>query len=136
MDESQIEADLKAKLPKPDIPENGWDGVKPPEKTDQSFLESLPIENSLEKMKLFDYFELSPLDRKAPQASKYLTAVVQWAQKEAGSDDYYEILKVVNEQERVMGNLLKQGRLSNLYKFATIRNQRRQLDIQERVLYG
>jgi hypothetical protein len=134
--EAQIAADLAAALPKPVIPENGWDGVKPEVPEDEQFLNKQSPESSLEKIKLFDYFELSQLDRHAPEAEKYLQRIIDWAKDEAKSSDYADILRVINDQERVMGNKLKSNRLSNLHRFVAIRATRNRLIQEERALYN
>lgn len=132
--EAQIVADLAAALPKPDIPESSWDGVKPTP-PDEEFIDKITPESNLEKIKLFDYFELSSMDRRSPEAEKYIGAIMDWARDEAGSSDYTDILRVINDQERVMGGLLKAQRLSKLYRFVTVRQQRNRLIQEERALY-
>lgn len=136
MNEDEIVASLAAEMPKPDIPENGWDGVKPDVPEDEQFLNKQSPESTLEQIKLFDYFQLNSMDRHAPEAQKYIQTVIDWARDEAKSSDYADILRVINDQERVMGSLLKGGRLSNLYRFVTIRSQRNRLIQEERALYG
>jgi len=136
--EEQIAADLAAQLPKPDIPANGWEirdatGAVP---EDQQFLDKMSPESTLEKMKLFDYFDLSQLDRRSPEAGHYLQTIMDWARDEAKSSDYTDMLRVINDQERVMGGLLKGQRLTNLYRFVAIRTQRNRLIQEERALYG
>lgn len=137
MDEQAIVADLAAQLPKQEIPNDGWDKVRAEEnKPDQEFLDKISPENTMEKMKMFDYFELSQMDRHAPEAEKYLTSIMDWAKDEAKSSDYADILRVINDQERILGSRLKGNRLSTLYRFVTIRNNRNRLIQEERALYG
>lgn len=138
--EEQIVAELAANLPKPEIPENGWD-IRDEPKTeakpeDEQFIDKMTPESTVEQMKLYDYFQLSSLDRANPDAQKYLKTVMDWARDEAKSSDYADMLRVINDQERVMGNLLKGSRLSNLYRFVTIRSQRNRLIQEERALYN
>lgn len=136
MDEAAIVAELASTLPKPEIPENGWAGVKPETPENEQFLDKMTPEATLEKIKLFDYFQLSSLDRITPEADKRIQAVMNWARDEAKSSDYGDMLRVINDQERIMGGLLKPSRLSNLYRFVTIRTQRNRLIQEERALYG
>jgi hypothetical protein len=138
MDESQIVADLAAALPKTEIPNDGWDKVReqqtptPPEE----FVDKVSAESQLEKIKLSEYFNLNQIDRRSAEADKYISRIMDWARAEAGSSDYADILRVINEQERVMGNLLKTNRLTNLYRFVAIRATRDRLIQEERVLYS
>ena len=83
-----------------------------------------------------DYFQIPSMSRHAPEVSQWIDEVVAWARDEAGSSEYTDILRVINDQERVMGNKLKPDRLLNLRQFVKINSQRRRLAEQERALYA
>lgn len=133
-EESKIAEALKAKLAQlePVIEE------KPKEepKTDERFVHDLPPENLLERQRWLDYFNVPSMSRREPQIDGWLTRVIDWARDEAGSSEYADMLRVIDDQERILGSKIKQDRLSTLARFAQIRVQRRKLLAEERAIYG
>ena len=106
-----------------------------PVKEDSDFHHNLPIENSVEKLNFMDYFQIPSQNRHAPEIATWLDTVMDWARDEAGSSDYNDMLRVINDQERVMGNKIKPDRLLRLWQFVKINSQRKKLIEQERALY-
>ena len=111
------------------------DPPKEEPKEDESFHDNLPLENTLEKMRLMDYFEIPQISRYQPEVATWLDQVIEWARTEAGSSEFTDMLRIINDQERIMGNKLKQDRLSKLANFVKINSQRRKLAEMERALY-
>jgi len=108
-----------------------------PVKEGEEFIhDNLPLENTLEKMKLLDHFNIPSEMRREAAISTWLDRVVDWARDEAGSSEFTDILRVIDDQERVLGTRVKQDRLMKLYQFVTIRSQRNKLAQMERTLYG
>lgn len=137
MDEATIAAQLAEKVAEPTPPPVTETPEEPKiqPKQDESFHDNLPLETTLDKLKMLDYFEIPPLSRRSAEVDSQLSRIMDWAQQEAGSREYTDILRVINDQERVMGNKLKDNRLTRLYQFVTINAQRKRLIEQERALY-
>lgn len=138
MDEAEIVAKLGASVDEPNpstAPELPSD-PKPEPKVDDAFHDNLPLETVLEKMKLQDYFELPQAVRRSPEVDTQINRIMEWAKDETGSSEYTDLLRVINDQERIMGNKFKDNRLMRLYQFVTINAQRKRLMEQERALYG
>lgn len=136
MDEAAIVAKLAENAnPVPDIPATA--PIAPAEHDqDEGFHDNLPLENTLEKLNLMDYFQIASQNRHSPEIQTWLNSVIDWARDEAGSSEYTDILRVINDQERVMGSKIKPDRLLRLWQFVKINTQRKRLIEQERVLYG
>ena len=132
MSEQEIASDLAAKIAIDEPPATVE--VKPEEPKDPAPPGMTP-EASLERMKLFDYFEIKTADRYSAEAETYLNKIIEWARDESGSSDYTDILRAISDQERILGIKLKPERLSRLYRFAVIRAQRNRLVEAERALY-
>lgn len=140
MDEAEIAAALAAKAnpdPTPDV-ETPQEPEKPaePKNEDESFHDNLPLENTLEKMQLLDYFQVPQISRHSAEVQTWMNTVIEWARGEAGSREYTDVLRVINDQERIMGSKLKPDRLSRLAQYVKINSLRRQLIEKERALYG
>lgn len=138
MDEAQIAANLAASVnePKPATAPELPSDPKPEPKVDEAFHDNLPLETVVEKMKLQDYFELPQGIRRSAEVDTQINRIMEWAKDEAGSSEYTDMLRVINDQERIMGNKYKDNRLMRLFQFVTINAQRKRLMEQERVLYG
>lgn len=134
MDEAQIAAQLAAKIaPPPPDP-----APEPPpehEATDTDFHNNLPLENTFEKQQLLDYLMIPQVSRHTAQIAQWTDEVLTWAKDEANSREWTDILRVIDQQERLMGNKLKPDRLLRLRQFIKINRQRKQLLAQERALY-
>lgn len=134
MNEDAIAAELKAKL---QVEEPAPEPAKEEPKTDERFLhDGLPLESRLEKQQWLDYFQVPSQARYDGKVDTWLQRVLDWARDEAGSSEYTDILRVISDQERILGSKIKPDRLATLARFATIRRQRIQLAEQERALYG
>jgi len=134
MDEKQIEEQLAQKTVAP-TPQEQPEHIPDPNE-DEAFHNSLPLENTLEKIKFQDYFEIPSAARHSAEVATQLDRIIDWARDEAKSSDYNDILRVINDQERVMGSRLKDNRLMRLYQFVTVNTQRKRLMEQERALYN
>ncbi len=137
MDEAAIVAKLSERAnpvppPEPTIPETPLEEPNP----DEGFHDNLPLENTLEKLNLMDYFQIASQNRHSPEIQTWLNTIISWARDEAGSSEYTDMLRVINDQERVMGSKLKPDRMLRLWQFVKINTQRKQLIERERVLYG
>ncbi len=143
MDEQQIQEQLAEKVKDPDVspdtetaPELPTAPRPEPKENEEFIHDNLPLEATLDKMKLLDYFEIPQTMRRESDIDKWMGRVMDWAKDEARSSDYTDILRVINDQERVMGNKLKPDRLMRLAQFVTINQQRKRLIEQERALYN
>lgn len=135
--EAEIQADLAAKLAVRSLPPPTTPGAPPTvNEPDDPAPAGMTLENSLEKMKFFDYFQVKTADRRSPEAEVYLQKVLDWARDETGSSDYIDVLRAISDQERILGIKLQPDRLSRMYRFALIRSQRIRLAEEERALYG
>lgn len=135
--EAEIQAYLASQLAVKNTPDPTPPPVtETPEAPDDPAPTGMTPENELEKMKLFDYFEVSSADRHSVEAQQYLQSVVDWARDETGSSDYLDIIRAISDQERVLGIKLQPNRLSRLHRFALIRSQRIRLAEEERALYA
>jgi len=136
-EEARIAAAIKERIDVPDPTPAISEEPKAPEKPDEQFLhDGLPLETMLEKQRWLDYFNVPSMSRREPQVDTWLTKVIDWARDEAGSSEYSDILRVINDQERTLGSKIKQDRLATLARFAQIRMTRRRLIEEERALYG
>lgn len=137
MDEAAIAAKLAEKTNPQPIPPPVTEEPEPPEEPkDENFHHNLPLENTIEKLNLMDYFQIPSMNRHSPEVAQWLDTVIEWARDEAGSSEYTDMLRVINDQERVMGNRIKPDRLLRLWQFVKIHSQRKRLIEQERSLYG
>jgi hypothetical protein len=134
MDEDQIAAELAQRTEEP-VPPLEAPTPKPQVPEDEAFHNNLPLETVLDKMKLEDYFEIPQALRREANVETQLNRIMEWAAQEAGSREYTDILRVINDQERIMGNKLKDNRMMRLFQFVTINAQRKRLAQQERALY-
>ena len=135
--EAEIAADLAAKVNpvEPPAVEVSEEPKQPEVPEDEAFHDNLPLENTLEKIKLLDYFEIPQLARRSAEVDNQLSRIVDWAKDEAKSSEFTDILRILNDQERVLGTKLKDNRLTKLYQFVTINSQRKRLAEMERALY-
>ena len=137
MDEQAIADKLAQKVAEPiPPPVTETPEVKPVREGEEFIHDNLPLENTLEKMQLLDHFRVPSEMRREANISTWLDRVVDWARDEAGSSDYTDLLRVIDDQERVLGSKMKQDRLLTLYQFVTINAQRKRLIQQERALYS
>ena len=138
MNEEQTAAMLAQKIDQPAPPPVvETPDIKPEVGDGEQFIhDNLPLENTLEKMKLLDHFQIPSTMRREAQIGTWMERVIDWARDEAGSSEYTDILRVIDDQERVLGTRLKQDRLMKLYQFVTINQQRKKLAQMERTLYN
>jgi hypothetical protein len=133
MTEEQIAAELAkrtespvvAETPKPQTPEEP-----------QEFVDKMLPEEMLTRNRLYDWFEVSMAERHRPDVERYINDIYSWARESAGSGDFSELLRVINEQEQIMGSKNKPGRVARLYKYIKIAQLRSKLATEERLLYG
>jgi hypothetical protein len=131
--EEQIAAELAAKLEEPAVAEAPVD-IQPEEP--QNFVDKLLPEEQLTRSQLYDWFEVPMHERHQPDVERYINDIYAWARDNAGSGEFHELLRVINEQEQIMGSRNKPGRVARLYKYIKISQLRQKLAAQERVLYG
>lgn len=137
MQEDEIAKQLAAKVdpvppPATDAPETPVE----PEKKDENFHNNLPLENTFEKQQLMDYLMIPQISRHTQEIQQWTQEVLEWAKDESHSSEFADIVRVIDDQERIMGNKLKPDRLLRLRTFIKIHNQRKQLAARERALYG
>ena len=136
MNEDQIAAELAQRVTAPPLPVETTPAPATEVNEDESFHDNLPLETVMDKMKLQDYFEIPVGSRRSPEVDSQINRIIEWAASEAGSREYTDIVRIINDQERIMGNKLKDNRLTRLYQYVTINQQRKQLIERERALYG
>ena len=99
-----------------------------------------PLDPIRAKSQLMEFFDIPAWVRSAPEVQTQLDTVIEWASNEAKyvSDNptMADVLRVINDQLRVMGAQVQTDKLKRLWLFAKIRGQRRLLDERERGLYG
>lgn len=137
MNEEQIQQKLASTIDDPVSPTEPESPAEPrPEpKEDDVFHDNLPLETTLDKMKLYDYFEIPQAGRHSAEVQTQMSRILDWARDEMKSSEYTDILRAITDQERVMGNRLKDNRLYRLYQYVVINSQRKKLAEQERALY-
>src|SRR5258708_2965294 len=139
MSEDEIVAKLAEKAAEPEQPTTAPElpsDPRPAPKEDEAFHDNLPLETVMDKLKLQNYFEIPALSRRSAEVETQLNRIVAWATDEANSSEYADILRVISDQERIMGIKLKDNRLIKLFQYVTINAQRKRLMEQERALYG
>jgi hypothetical protein len=132
MNEDAIAAQLAAKTAEP-VPAPT---VTPPEPVDPpNYVDKMLPEEHVTANRLLDFLEVQPEVRHNAEVDDYIRTIYQWAKEQAGTDDYYQILRVIQEQEMHMGSRLKPGRLQKLAEYVKISKVRQQLAVRERELY-
>lgn len=140
MDETEIAATLAAKLEeaeRPETPEPAQPEIpRVPEKQDEAFHDNLPLEDVMGKMQIMDFFEIPQATRRTAEVNDQINRIISWAKDEAKSSDVTEMMRVIREQETMMGSRLKEQRVYKLYQYVKIHEIRKQLAEKERALYG
>jgi hypothetical protein len=133
MNESQIAAQLAASVAEP-IPAPT---VTPTEPVDPpNYVDKMLPEEHYTAQRLLDFLQVGTEVRHNPEVDNYIQTIYQWARDQAGTDDYYQILRVIQEQEMHMGSHLKPQRLQRLAEYVKISKLRQQLAVREREIYG
>lgn len=138
-DEDEIAAKLAERVAEPELPsapELPEETTEPEAKEDDAFHSDLRLETFVDKMKLQDYFEIPLPTRRSAEVELQINKIMEWAQTEAKSREYADILRVINDQERILGTKLKDNRLLRMYQYVNINTQRKRLAEQERALYA
>jgi glucose/arabinose dehydrogenase len=136
MNEDEVAAKLAATVDPPTTAPELPSDPKPEPREDEAFHDNLPLETVMDKMKLQDYFEVPALARRSAEVETQLNRIVDWARDEARSSDYADILRVISDQERIMGIKLKDNRMTKLFQYVTINSQRKRLMEAERALFN
>lgn len=134
MSEDQIAAALAARLEEPVVEEPVIKEQAP--EAPQDFVDKMLPEEQLTRNRLLDWFEIPMHERHTTKTDRWINDIYAWARETAGSGEYTDLLRVINEQEQIMGSRMKPGRVVKLYKYIQISRLRRQLANQERLLYG
>lgn len=136
MNEDEIAAKLAAALDPPAPTTAPELPAEPEPKQDEAFHDNLPLETVVDKMKLHDYFEVPALARRSAEVETQLNRILDWARDESKSSEYSDLLRVISDQERIMGIKLKDNRMTKLFQYVTINSQRKRLMEAERALYN
>jgi len=134
MTEEQIAATLAQRTEEP-VVEQPVIEERPPE-APQEFVDKMLPEEQLTRNQLYDWFEVQMAERHHPEVERYINEIYAWARDNAGSGDFTELLRVINQQEQILGTKNKPGRVARLYKSIKIAQLRQRLANEERLLYG
>lgn len=132
MSEEQIAAELAARLEEPAVAETP---VQTQPEAPQDFVDKMLPEEQLTRNQLLDWFAVPMHERHQPDVERYINDIYAWARQNAGSGEYAELLRVINEQEQILGSRNKPGRVAKLYKYIKINQLRQKLAAEERALY-
>lgn len=135
MDESQVAQRVADNIPVVDSPITNPAPLPEPEPGDPIH-NSLPMETTLQRIEMLDYFELPPSYRKNPEVLQQIDTIIGWARDNAPSTELADIFRVINRQENMLGSRFKPGRIAKLNRYIHLHNQGRQIDEQMRSLYG
>lgn len=134
MEEAQIASELASTIPKENSPITNPAPLPEPEES-EPLHNGLPLESSLQRYELMDFFELPPSYRMNPEVIQQIDSIIGWA-KEEGSPDLANILHLINRHETLLGSRHKPGRIAKLNRYISLRNQSRVLDEKTRSLYA
>lgn len=134
MNEEQIAAELARRTEEPVAEPTAAEPVQP--EAPQDFVDKMLPEEQLTRNQLYDWFEVPMAERHHPDVERYINDIYAWARDNAGSGDYTELLRVISQQEQILGSRNKPGRVAKLYKYIKIAQLRQKLANEERLLYG
>lgn len=147
MDEEKIAQDLAAKaesesgpkhdfnVPKEDDKPVGETGTEPASSSPENNPDD-PLVTFQNRQALLEHFNIYRSVGSNGQNEQYIEDVLNFVRRETGSTETADLLKYVNDIERMQGNTLKGNRLTKFHQFVVIRNQVRRLQEQERTIYG
>lgn len=96
----------------------------PPEAITEQKVNTL---DSLTTYKLYDHFKVAPEHRDGNTAAK-LGFMWNWAQKQAGSDDYFETAAVLRRLESSLGLQFKEDKLERIYRYIRLQQTQQAID--------
>lgn len=134
MTEDQIASALASRLEEPVV--EAEPAPEPVAETPKDFVDKMLPEEQLTRSRLLDWFEIPMNERHTTKVDRWINEIYSWARETAGSGEYTDLLRVINEQEQIMGSRNMPGRVGKLYKYIQISRLRRQLANEERLLYG
>jgi len=133
MSEDEVAKNLADSLPQEEARDYSY---KDPVPEDQNFVDKMTPEEQLTRGQLMDYFDIPMHERHGPKVDNWINEIYAWAREQAGSGEYHDLLRVINEQEMHMGSKLKPQRTYRLYEYIKIARIRKQLAERERLIYG
>lgn len=134
MTEDQIAAELASRLEEPAAEEPVIKEQSP--EAPRDFVDKMMPEDYVTRGRLMDWFEIPMHERHSPEVDRYINDIYSWARDNAGTGEFHDLLRIINEQEQIMGSRAKPGRVAKLYKYIKISQLRRELANRERLLYG
>lgn len=135
MDEAERAAQVAQNLPKKE-PELSPQYPKPEAGDEGAFHNNNPIEEGMLKYEVYDYFNLGVADRHTADVQEKVAAIIEWAKMNSETKDLAGILAHLRHTETGLGNQIKPGRLSRLYQFVRIQQQKRLLAEKEAAFYA
>lgn len=129
MNESEIAAKVASNIPREE-PAQEPSVVAAVAPADEQYVWNNPLDE-LSMYKLYDYFNVTVVNRGDHETTKMLDKLVEWAVGR-GASEYHEVVSNVREVQRMLGK----SDLKDLYRFVKLDMQRIRLDEEMRALYG
>lgn len=137
MQEEQIVQSLARKLPKAEVPVQGYpqqSATSEEDEDEESVYE--PIDNMLLKQQLLEYFELPKWTNHSPEIQQQISEIAEWAIGQHDNPNLVDILQTIRDHENMLGSRFNENRLSKLHNFVKIRQQMNLLAKKEQLMYA
>jgi hypothetical protein len=133
--ETEIAAQVAQNIPKEDSPITNPAPAPEPEPA-EPLHNGLPLDGSLQRGELMDYFELPASYRMNPEVLQQIDTIIGWARENASGTELADIFRVIGRHETLLGIRHSPGRISKLNRYIRLQSQSRALDEQMRAMYA
>lgn len=133
MDEAQRAAQVAQNLPKSE-PELNPQYHEPESNTET--VHGVPLADYVMTNEVMDYFNIGVGPRQSPEVKEQMQAILQFAKQNSETQDLAGILRFLRHTEVILGNSLKQDRVTRLHRYVRIQQQKALLAEREHALYA
>ena len=129
MNEADVAAKVALNIPKEPTSEEPAVAVAN-DPTEEGYVWNNPLDE-LSMYKLYDFFNVSIVNRGDHETTKMMDRLVEWAMAK-GAVEYHEVISRVREIQRLLGK----SDIKDLYRFVKLDMQREKIDAEMRNIYG
>lgn len=101
----------------------------------EAFHNNLPLDNMVLRSNAMDFLDVPVGQRGSAETMSQVDEILRWASENSASKEMSDILETLLRQTRMMGISLRDDKLSRLYRYVRLANQRHLIETQMKATY-